>query len=178
MDRRSFLQSTCLGALGVMAGSSLIDLANVKTIRASSRAATGAKFRDVPLMIEDTPDLKPIGGAYHLQIEDMEKDILVAHVSESHYAAVDIKCTHKGCDLNYDKEDKTFTCPCHGSKFDLSGVPQDGPAKRPVTAYQVELTDTEVIIKIPLSGESDTPKSGAPADSSKMMARPDSTKSK
>jgi cytochrome b6-f complex iron-sulfur subunit len=173
MDRRLFLQSTCLGALGIALGGAVLDLTNIQTVRASSRAVKGAKYREIPLMIQDTPELKAVGGAYHLEIEDLEKNIIVAHVSEGKYVAVDMKCTHKGCDVSYEASTKSFACPCHGSKFDLTGVPINGPASKPLQSYAVSVTDTEVILQVPVEGEAPTVGSG---DSAKVPA--DSTKSK
>ena len=31
------------------------------------------------------------------------------------------KCPHLGCHLIYDKKEKIWTCPCHGSKFSQDG---------------------------------------------------------
>ena len=41
---------------------------------------------------------------------------------------VDTTCTHMGCDLEYNKAEKTFDCPCHGSRFNYDGTVIEGPA--------------------------------------------------
>jgi cytochrome b6-f complex iron-sulfur subunit len=43
--------------------------------------------------------------------------------------ALDAVCTHLGC-LVEQKEEGGFVCPCHGSHFDASGVPENGPATK------------------------------------------------
>lgn len=40
------------------------------------------------------------------------------------------RCTHMGCSLNYNKEEKVYECPCHGSRFDKKGNVLNGPAKK------------------------------------------------
>ncbi|MCL1916803.1 MAG: FAD-dependent oxidoreductase [Peptococcaceae bacterium] len=39
-------------------------------------------------------------------------------------------CTHLGCRTHFQTEERTWECPCHGSRFDASGVPIDGPATK------------------------------------------------
>ncbi|MDY6821621.1 MAG: Rieske (2Fe-2S) protein [Deferribacterota bacterium] len=42
--------------------------------------------------------------------------------------ALSIVCTHLGCTLNL--TETNFICPCHGSKFSLTGKALKGPANR------------------------------------------------
>lgn len=39
-------------------------------------------------------------------------------------------CTHLGCNVSFSKEG--FVCPCHGSKFNISGNVIKGPATKPL----------------------------------------------
>ena len=38
------------------------------------------------------------------------------------------KCPHAGCQASWNKDEKAFICPCHGSKFDKDGKLLRGPA--------------------------------------------------
>ncbi len=40
------------------------------------------------------------------------------------------RCSHLGCKLKWNKLEKTWDCPCHGSRFDKTGHIIDNPAKR------------------------------------------------
>src|SRR2546423_7530653 len=113
MNRREFIEKACLTGISIVAGTSIINALGIKTVQAFSRPGFHGN-REIPLLLSETPELQTVGGAYHLQIEDLEKDLLVVRTAEDSYTAVDIKCTHKGCDVTYDGAAATpmFVCPC------------------------------------------------------------------
>ena len=39
------------------------------------------------------------------------------------------RCTHMGCTLVWNEEERKYECTCHGSTFDLNGKPIDNPAR-------------------------------------------------
>ncbi len=43
--------------------------------------------------------------------------------------AVSVKCPHMGCQLVWNPDEKSWDCPCHGSRFDYRGRLIDGPAQ-------------------------------------------------
>lgn len=46
--------------------------------------------------------------------------------------AVDIRCPHLGCQLEWNPDEKTWDCPCHGSRFDYHGKLISNPAQEDI----------------------------------------------
>jgi nitrite reductase/ring-hydroxylating ferredoxin subunit len=46
--------------------------------------------------------------------------------------AVSLRCTHLGCLVRFNAAERSWDCPCHGSRFDVDGEVLEGPAVRPL----------------------------------------------
>jgi len=59
---------------------------------------------------------------------------------------VDTTCTHMGCELNWNSAEKSWDCPCHGSRFSYEGHVIEGPAVRPLDIHN-DVNTIEKLIK-------------------------------
>lgn len=46
---------------------------------------------------------------------------------------VDVRCPHLGCQLEWNPDEKSWDCPCHGSRFDYKGNWLSGPAQEDIS---------------------------------------------
>ena len=47
---------------------------------------------------------------------------------------VDPRCPHLGCQLEWNPDERSWDCPCHGSRFDFQGRLLSGPAQAELAA--------------------------------------------
>ena len=71
-------------------------------------------------------DLEP--GEGHL-VEYGKGKIGAYRDEEGSLHLVTARCPHLGCELTWNPDEKSWDCPCHGSRFDYEGRVLDGPAQ-------------------------------------------------
>ncbi|HKI10378.1 MAG TPA: FAD-dependent oxidoreductase [Nitrososphaeraceae archaeon] len=67
-----------------------------------------------------------------------EKKIAVYKDHKGHLHTYSAVCTHLGCTVTWNNSEKSFDCPCHGSRFSPTGNVINGPANTPLEHKQVQ----------------------------------------
>ena len=70
------------------------------------------------------------GQAAILKIDG--KNVAAFRDEQGQVHAVSAVCSHMGCIVGWNETDRTWDCPCHGSRFELSGEVIHGPAVKPL----------------------------------------------
>jgi len=71
---------------------------------------------------------------------------LLIYTAEGELRAFSAICTHLTCTVRYESDTATLLCPCHNGRFDLAGNVISGPPPRPLEAYEVEVSGSEIFI--------------------------------
>jgi Rieske Fe-S protein len=71
-------------------------------------------------------------------IVDIDGEKLAAYRDEDgELHALSPICTHLRCVVGFNQAERTWDCPCHGSRFDVQGEVLRGPATRPLEAREL-----------------------------------------
>jgi glycine/D-amino acid oxidase-like deaminating enzyme/nitrite reductase/ring-hydroxylating ferredoxin subunit len=84
---------------------------------------------------ESVPDLAE--GEGHVIELDGEK-VAVCKLEDGATHSVSAKCTHMGCIVSWNSAEKSWDCPCHGSRFNYDGRVIQGPANKDLETITLE----------------------------------------
>ncbi|MCB9250618.1 MAG: Rieske (2Fe-2S) protein [Ignavibacteriales bacterium] len=72
----------------------------------------------------------------------------LVRLEDGGFIAMSIKCSHLGCSIMWDEKKNEFICPCHSSKFSLTGEVINPPAPRPLDIYEIKIKDGKLFINL------------------------------
>jgi cytochrome b6-f complex iron-sulfur subunit len=76
----------------------------------------------------------------------------LVRLEDGGFLALNRECTHLGCTVPWDADQKKFVCPCHASSFDMLGDVLSPPAPRPLDVFPVRIENR--IVKVDLASPS------------------------
>jgi len=80
-------------------------------------------------------DLAPGHGG----VIDLEGEKLAVYKDDEGYlVALSPRCTHMGCTVDWNDADRTWDCPCHGSRYAVDGEVIQGPAAKSLPMVHVK----------------------------------------
>ena len=135
--RRSFLNWLLgAGVLGWM-GSLLYPV--VRYLRPLGDTGAGGP---VKLTAEEVAKL----GKSHFVIARSGTRKVIVFEAAGQLHALDAKCTHEGCTVQFVPGDSVIWCACHNGKFDLDGRVLSGPPPRPLVKWVATREGDEVVL--------------------------------
>ncbi|MBQ7713489.1 MAG: FAD-dependent oxidoreductase, partial [Oscillospiraceae bacterium] len=107
--------------------------ASIEAMMEGALYAVRGKARRLYTAVERAADV-PCGGAalvrWHGKLCGVYRD------ERGRLYAVSPVCPHRGCALEWNAAEKTWDCPCHGSRFDYTGRRVDHPAKAALKRFE------------------------------------------
>lgn len=72
--------------------------------------------------------------------------VIVVRPADAEPYAMLMECTHAGCPLALQRN--RIVCGCHGGVFDLKGLPESGPPKKPLTRIPYWVNDDIAYVRL------------------------------
>ncbi len=153
MDRRSFMKwagvSTIAASLPValsacvQSGSDSSQQTNDSQV-SSPKPARSDGFIDVGSI-----DNLSESGSFRYQTDNGNAILVVQQTgAAATVQAFSSLCTHRGCNVGWQVNDKDISCACHGSRFSASGDVTQGPAESALAAYTTKIESDRILVKL------------------------------
>lgn len=101
-----------------------VNASMVSLLKETKQVATGIFLKKIKPATETMNAIQPNNGGI-VEVEGEKVGVYKDKNSEIHM--VSIKCTHLGCQLEWNQDELTWDCPCHGSRYDYMGAVLDNP---------------------------------------------------
>ncbi len=108
-----------------------IDLCNPLRVNKLSNCRKFAKnaYGSIKGYIENNVIKNKKWYSSNIEFKKIDGDELAIYKSQNEEYIVYNKCPHLGCRLVFNEVEKTWDCPCHASRFDLTGNCIKGPSR-------------------------------------------------
>ena len=145
-SRRSLIKGAVYGIPLLIGGTLAASIGNYLFGRQATQKGSWADAGD----ISDIPGGEPCQVRFERAVIDgwnirnEKSSAWVILEKDRHVTAFSPRCTHLGCAYRWQAEKKLFTCPCHGSAFNVLGDVVAGPARRPLDRYPTKLENNRL----------------------------------
>jgi glycine/D-amino acid oxidase-like deaminating enzyme/nitrite reductase/ring-hydroxylating ferredoxin subunit len=83
-------------------------------------------------IVNRAPASSPPGPGEGKIVSRSGRQVALARDDDGALHAVSARCTHLGCILAWNAAERSWDCPCHGSRFGVDGDVLQGPAVKPL----------------------------------------------
>jgi len=116
-------------------------------------AITAGNYEDLVALVGPDGGYKPLFNAegrfwlvYYEGTGDSPVYLATGWSKDMKLLALYRKCVHLGCSVPHCSKSSLFECPCHGSKYRLSGEYYGGPAPRGLDRFPITLDGDKVVV--------------------------------
>lgn len=136
---------------------------------ALARFAVGQSFRKekvkwIEVELDDSGENNPNFSRVVLEYEKKDgwlttsaKSLAyIKRVKEDEVIAISAGCTHLGCIVTWDGDQKIFKCPCHDGRYDTEGRVIAGPPPKPLRRHKTKIEDGRILLAtetVPYGGD-------------------------
>jgi len=110
----------------------------------SEQANTLAQYGDW-LVAGEVKSVREIAAGQGAIVRDGVRKLAVFRDEQSELHALSAMCTHLGCVVHWNSAERSWDCPCHGSRFDVQGKVLNGPAATAMNVVVIEQDEEEAL---------------------------------
>ena len=156
MSRREFIRAS-LVAVGGFIGT-LIGFPSLVYLLSPALRSGGDTSRDSTIVLGPLVNY-PIGVPTRFEFTQTNVNgwertatnygLYVVRKSENEVRVFSDICTHLGCRVTWNADQKQYISPCHDGHFDIWGNVISGPPPRPLDEYVTKIEGSELFVQLP-----------------------------
>lgn len=101
--------------------------ASAKNLATQTAQSFKGLAREIFKIPQKTLDALPVGHGGIVETNGRKAGVYKDETGKCH--VVNPRCPHLGCEVEWNPDEKSWDCPCHGSRFDCDGALIDNPAQ-------------------------------------------------
>ena len=123
----------------------------------------------VSVALSRVPEISSTGSSLLLHAAALDGagsplSLLVVNSASAGLLAFDGYCTHSSCEVAWDAEADQVVCPCHLSRFDISGAVVSPPAKENLTPFAIKIQHENQLLSVDIGDVAEPPAFPAAVD--------------